>query len=93
MDEKQVAKLPHESQRALKKRVKAALLDDPFWGDKIRKELWPKQFRKLPNLFRFELPDAHRGVYSVLTFPGRPREIRIVWLGNHQQYNRLFGYH
>lgn len=24
---------------------------------------------------------------------GRPREVRIVWLGNHQAYNRLFEYH
>lgn len=59
--------------------------DDPFWGDRIRPDRWPKRFKKLPNLFRFELPDAYRGVYSVLTHPGRDREIRIVWLGNHKR--------
>ena len=91
-DSKQLAKLPDVVQSALRAKVKPALVKDPFWGDKIRKELWPKPYRNLPNLFRFELPDAHRGVYSVLTYPGCEREIRIVWLGNHKQYDRLFGY-
>jgi len=93
VDSKQVDKLPDTAQSALRKKVKPALVADPFWGDKIRRELWPKRYKHLPNLFRFELPDAHRGVYSALTYPGQPREIRIVWLGNHKQYDRLFGYH
>ena len=92
-DSKQVDKLSDTAQTALRNKAKPALLADPFWGDKIRREIWPKRFRHLPNLFRFELPDAHRGVYSVLTYPGQAREIRIVWLGNHKQYDRLFGYH
>lgn len=91
-DSKQVARLPDLVQSVLRSKVKPALLADPFWGDRIRRNLWPKQFRELPNLFRFELPDAHRGVYSVLTYPGNEREVRIVWLGNHKQYDRLFGY-
>ena len=93
VDSKQADKLPDTVQNALRKKVKPALVADPFWGDKIRRELWPKRYKHLPNLFRFELPDAHRGVYSALTYPGQPREIRIVWLGNHKQYDRLFGYH
>lgn len=91
-DAKEVGKLPDAAQDALRSRLKPALLADPFSGDRIRRELWPKRFRHLPNLFRFELPEAHRGVYSVLTHPGRGREIRIVWLGNHKRYDRLFGY-
>lgn len=91
-DAKQVARLPDAVQTALRNTVKPALLADPFWGDRIRRSLWPKRFGHLPNLFRFELPGAHRGVYSVLTHPGHDREIRIVWLGNHKRYDRLFGY-
>jgi hypothetical protein len=91
-ESQQVDRLPAPAQTALRNKVKHALLADPFWGDRIRRELWPKEFRHLPNLFRFELPDAHRGVYSVLTHPGREREIRIVWLGSHKRYDRLFGY-
>ena len=89
---RQVADLPKPVQAALRNKVKPALISDPFWGDRIRQDLWPRQFKHLPNLFRFELPDAHRGVYSVLTYPGQEREIRIVWLGNHKRYDRLFGY-
>lgn len=91
-DAKQAAKLPEAVQTGLRSKVKPELLADPFWGDRIRRELWPKRFKHLPNLFRFELPNAHRGVYSVLTYPGQPREIRVVWLGNHKQYDRLSGY-
>lgn len=92
VDSNQVTALPEAVQAALRGKVKPALLVDPFWGDRIRRTLWPKQFKHLPNLFRFDLPDAHRGVYSVLTYPGQEREIRLVWLGNHKRYDRLFGY-
>jgi len=91
-DANEVRRLPSIARDTLHSKVKPALLADPFWGDRIRRRLWPKQFRHLPNLFRFELPQAHRGVYTVLTYPGREREIRIVWLGNHKRYDRLFGY-
>jgi hypothetical protein len=91
-DPKQVLMLPPSAEKALKERIKPALERDPFHGDRLRRDLWPKRFRGFPNLFRFELPGAHRGVYSVLTHPGRNREVRILWLGNHKQYDRLFGY-
>jgi len=91
-DPRQVGQLPTRVQAALKSVMKARLEADPFAGDRIRRDLWPKQFRGLGNLFRIELPEAHRAVYTVLTFPGRPREVRIVWLGNHKKYDRLFGY-
>ena len=91
-DPKQVGVLPPRVQAALKGAIKERLEKDHFAGDRIRRELWPKQFRALGNLFRIELPAAHRGVYTVLTFPGQPREVRLVWLGNHKKYDRLFGY-
>ena len=91
VDAKLVAGLPARAQRALRTTVREQLLEDPYWGDKIDRERWPKRFKGLPNLFRFELPEAQRGLYSVLTYPGLPREIRIVWVGNHKQYDRFFG--
>lgn len=66
-DTKQVPMLPEVVQADLRKKAKPELLADPFWGDRIRSELWPKRFKHLPNLFRFEPSDAHRAVYSVLT--------------------------
>lgn len=91
-DPKQVRALPASVQDALRQQIKPALLGDPFCGDKIARRLWPQRFRGSPNLFRLELPEAHRGVYTVLTHPGLDREVRIVWLGNHKKYDRLFGY-
>jgi hypothetical protein len=91
-DPAQVDDLPPVVRQALLLKVKPALLADPFWGDRIARDRWPKRFQDLPNLFRFELPSAHRGVYSVMTHPGLIREIRIVWLGDHKRYDRLFGY-
>ena len=77
---------------ALKGPIKARLEVDPYAGDRIRRERWPREFRSFANLFRLELPESHRAVYTVLTSPGRPREVRMVWLGNHKKYDRLFGY-
>lgn len=91
-DPKQVNALPPRVRKALSTELKPALLKDPFHGDRIKQELWPKRFRTLPNLFCFELPDACRGVYAVLTHPGREREVRIVWLGDHEKHDRLLGY-
>lgn len=91
-DPNDVEKLPARVKDALQGGVKGRLEKDPFAGDRIRRELWPKRFRGLANLFRIELPEAYRAVYTVLTFPGRPREVRIVWVGNHKRYDRLFGY-
>jgi hypothetical protein len=91
-DPREVARLPTGVREALKGTIKKRLETDPYAGDRIRQELWPRQFRGFANLFRLELPEAHRAVYTVLTFPGRPREVRIVWLGHHKKYDRLFGY-
>lgn len=91
-DPKQVEGLPPNVKEALRDRLKPALVKDPFYGDRITRNLWPERFRDYPNLFRFELPKSHRGVYTVLTHPGRDREVRILWLGNHKKYDRLFGY-
>lgn len=91
-DPKQVAKLPSEIQDRLRRIVKPRLESNPQFGDRIRRRQWPKRFRDLPNLRRVAIGGKHRALYAVLTYPGRPREIRIVWLGDHASYDRLFGY-
>ena len=68
------------------------LLADPFLGNRIQRELVPQRFRDLPNLFRIELPEGWRALYTVATRPGGARVVRIVWIGNHTRYDRLFGY-
>lgn len=71
---------------------RAALEADTTFGDAIQRRLWPKSYSKLPNLYRMELPGAFRALYSVLYSQGEGHLVRIEWVGDHNEYNRLFGY-
>ena len=68
------------------------LREKPFLGDRIPRRLLSKSFRDLPNLFRLELPGGWRALYTVASSPTKGTQVRIVWVGNHTRYNRLFGY-
>lgn len=68
------------------------LREEPFLGDRIPLERVPNRFRSLPNLFRLELPEGWRGLYTVASSPMAGTQIRIVWVGDHKRYDRLFGY-
>lgn len=52
----------------------------------------PKPLRGLPNLFQLELPGVWRALYTVASGPMAGTQIRIVWIGYHTRYDRLFGY-
>lgn len=68
------------------------LRKEPFLGDRIQRALFPKRFRDLPNLFRLELPDGGRALYTVASRPGSGSQVRVVWIGDHTVYERLFGH-
>lgn len=74
--------------RKLAERLKV----EPFLGDRIRRDRVPDRFAGLPNLFRLELPGGWRALYTVATSPGGGREVRIVWVDDHDAYDHLFGY-
>ena len=63
---------------------------NPFYGDNIKKELIPKQY-KVSNLWRVELTNFWRMLYTI-----RGDEIEIVCfilnILNHKNYNKLLGY-
>jgi hypothetical protein len=80
------------AQRAKLREVAARLRKEPFLGDRIPQRLVPKRFRRYPNLFRLELPGAWRALNSVLGDSSRGLEVRVVWVGDHTRYDRLFGY-
>ena len=65
---------------------------EPFLGDRIRRSLIPRPFRDLPNLFRLEAPDGWRVLYTVASRAPLGSQLRIVWIGDHKRYERLFGY-
>jgi hypothetical protein len=68
------------------------LRDETYLGDRLRKVMIPRRFRALDNLFRLELPEGWRALYTVRSDPRAGDSIRIVWIGNHTRYERLFGY-
>ena len=70
----------------------AQLEQDPYLGNRIPRHLVPARFRSLPNLYRLPLPSRWRTLYAVAAEPTGRREVRFVWIGNHDQYLRLFGY-
>lgn len=90
VDETVWAKLPDERRRELRK-LKPALARDPFaFGDKVRRELIPPGLG-VPNLYRAELRDGWRIVYTVRT-KDVPPTVRILLVGTHKAYDRFFGY-
>jgi len=78
------------AQRKKLKEVRPRLVADPFLGDRIPRDRFPRRFRDLPNLFRLELPGAWRARYTVATRPGRVDLIRIVWIGDHKAVRPTF---
>lgn len=65
---------------------------EPFLGTKIKRKSLPKKYRNLPNLFRLKLPGGWRALYTVASSPTHGTQVRILWIGNHAKYNRLFGF-
>jgi len=75
------------------------LKQDAFAGDQIPKDRIPMQLATrsglpsaLTNAWRFELPLAYRGVYTVQSAPGVGTMVLILEILSHREYNRLFGY-
>ena len=68
------------------------ILDNAFCGIQIPKKLFPKEYSCYGNLWKYNLPDAWRLLYTIKS----PDKIEIIavllnWM-NHRDYERLFGY-
>ena len=75
------------------------LKEDAFVGDQIPKDRIPLELATrssisspLTNAWRFELPFAYRGVYTVQSAPGVGTVVLILEILSHKDYDRLFGY-
>jgi hypothetical protein len=80
----------------IKKLKKELIKSDPHYGNPIAKALIPKQYIKkfeITNLFRIELPNYWRMLY---TLRNGETEIEIIAfiidIIDHQEYNKTFGY-
>jgi len=70
------------------------LKKNPFCGIKIPRDLWPKEYiRKysVDNLWKYDLPNAWRLIYTVVKNEIRILAILLEWF-DHKRYERKFGY-
>ncbi len=70
------------------------LKEDPFCGIQIPRKLIPKIYTKkygIDNLWKYNLPNAWRLIYSVANEEVMILSIIIEWM-SHRKYERRFGY-
>jgi Txe/YoeB family toxin of Txe-Axe toxin-antitoxin module len=70
------------------------LKGNPACGTKVPKELWPKKYikeYKITNLWKYDLPNAWRLVYTIEHDEVRIVSIILEWF-DHAGYERRFGY-
>jgi len=77
----------------------ARLKADAFAGDQIPKDRIPAALstqNRLPgalsNAWRFELPGAYRGIYTVQPSDERRPVVVVLEVLSHKEYDQLFGY-
>ncbi|MBU3941134.1 MAG: type II toxin-antitoxin system YoeB family toxin [Nanoarchaeota archaeon] len=67
---------------------------NPSCGIKIPKKLWPRvyiQKYKITNLWKYDLPNGWRLIYTINTDEIKILSIILEWL-NHKEYERKFKY-
>ena len=68
--------------------------ENAFGGERIKKRLIPKEYIKkygINNLLWYQLPNAWRLVYSVVSDEGKTIAMIIEYF-DHKSYERRFGY-
>lgn len=75
------------------------LKGDIFAGDQVPRDRIPPALAArsglpspLTNAWRFELPLAYRGIYTVQSRPGIGVIVLVLEILSHKEYDRLFGY-
>lgn len=67
------------------------LENDAFSGIQIPKRLIPKEYGKLDNLWKYNLPNAWRLIYTIKKDKIYVLSIILEWL-NHKEYKKRFKY-
>ena len=90
VDEREFRRAGGPQRRKLRELARR-LREEPFLGDRIRRDRVPRSLRQLPNLLRPELPDGRRALYTVFGTQ-RADSVRIHWVEDHRRYERLFAF-
>ena len=80
------------AQRSALARWATRLASDPGAGQRVPRHMVPSRFALYGVIFRISLPDGWRALYAVASKKDRRASVVIVWIGDHQEYDRLFGY-
>lgn len=70
------------------------LKNNPFCGIRIPKKLWPKEYikkYKVTNLWKYNLPDYWRLIYTLIGNKIRIISMILEWM-NHKDYEKKFKY-
>ena len=70
------------------------LKTNPTCGIKIQKNLWPKKYIQkygITNLWKYNLPNAWRLIYTIESDEVRIANIILEWF-NHKEYEKRFKY-
>ena len=70
------------------------LKKDPLCGTKILKKLWPRDYIKnygITNLWKYDLPNGWRLIYTIESDEVRIVNIILEWFG-HKEYEKRFKY-
>jgi len=67
------------------------LENDAFCGVQVPKKLIPKEYGKIDNLWKYNLPNAWRLIYTIKTNEIIVLSIVLEWMG-HKKYERKFNY-
>ncbi|PIO00129.1 hypothetical protein COT72_03135 [archaeon CG10_big_fil_rev_8_21_14_0_10_43_11] len=70
------------------------LKKDPTCGTRIKKSQWPKEYitkYAITNLWKYDLPNAWRLIYTIETDEITIMSIVLKWI-NHDKYERKFKY-
>lgn len=65
--------------------------ENPSCGVKIPKQTWPKEYPKITNLWKYNLPNAWRLIYTIKTNDIMIISIILEWF-SHKDYERKFKY-
>ena len=67
------------------------LKQNPACGIKIPKKLWPKEYASIDNLWKYDMPNGWRLIYTIKTEEIMILNVILEWF-DHKEYERRFKY-
>lgn len=92
VDEDEWSGAPSLQQEAIRRIARRLKAEPAEVGERIQADRIPKRLRVYANLYRLALPGGWRALYTIRVRKDVPPGVRIVFIGDHKRYDRLFGY-